>query len=50
MNDVFSELDDLDVLSKELEGRNFIKDAGNLANHYLDRNNPYRNEYLGTIR
>ncbi len=44
------EIDELDVLQKELEGRNFIKEAEQMANTYENANSPNRGLYLSTIR
>ena len=34
MNDMMPEIDELDILQKELENRNFVNDATLLANEY----------------
>lgn len=50
MNEMLPEIDELDILQKEMENRNFINEAGNLANEYDGRNTPNRGLYLSTIR
>jgi hypothetical protein len=44
------EIDELDILQKELQNRNFSDDAGALLNEYDGRNTPNRPQYLSTIR
>jgi len=44
------EIDELDIMQKELENRNFVNEVGNYANHYNGRDTPNRANYLGTIR
>ena len=44
------EIDELDILQKELENKNFIQEASNLANEYDGRMTPNKPLYLGTIR
>ena len=50
MNDMMPEIDELDILQKELENRNFATDAAQLANEYDGRNTPNKPLYLGMIR
>lgn len=44
------EIDELDILQKELENRNFVNEASNLANEYDGRQTPNKAQYLGAIR
>ena len=44
------EIDELDILQKEMENRNFINDANQLANEYDSRMDPNKPLYLTTIR
>lgn len=41
------EIDELDILQKELENRNFVNDASNFVNEYDGRNTPNKAVYLG---
>ena len=50
MNEMPPEIDELDILQKEMENRNFINEASNLANEYDGKNTPNRPLYLSTIR
>lgn len=50
MNEMMPEIDELDILQKEMENRNFINEASNLANEYDGKNTPNRPLYLNTIR
>lgn len=44
------EIDELDILQKELENRNFVNEAAQLANDYDSRQDFNKPLYLGTIR
>lgn len=50
MNEMMPEIDELDILQKELENRNYVSDANNLANEYDGRMTPNKAVYLGAIR
>lgn len=50
MNEMMPEIDELDILQKELEHRNMPNEVMELANEYEGRNTPNRAAYLGTIR
>jgi len=42
MNEMMPEIDELDILSKEMENRNFINEASQMANEYNGRDSPNR--------
>lgn len=44
------EIDELDILQKELEHRNYGNDAGALADEYNGRQTPNKPAYLNKIR
>lgn len=44
------EIDELDILQKELENRNFTNEATKLMNEYDGRMTPNKSLYLGAIR
>lgn len=44
------EIDELDILQKELENRNFVNEASQLVNEYDQRNDPNKALYMNHIR
>ena len=50
MAQMMPEIDELDILQKELENRSFVNEAAQLTNEYDQRNTPNKPMYLGTIR
>jgi hypothetical protein len=50
MNEMMPEIDELDILQKEMENRNFINEATQMVNEYDGRMTPNKPLYLTTIR
>ncbi len=50
LDEKMPDLDELDILQKELENRNFVNEASNMLNEYDGRQTPNKPAYLNTIR